>query len=500
MKCVHANVFFSLLFAFSSATGFAASAKKPPTHSPANPAPPAKMTRPLQYVMVGFDGGLNLQQWQKMRNFASAMKKNKKPLNFTYFVSGVYFLSDNNRHLYTPPKHSIGYSMIGFGEDKSQLIANRVDQLNAAFTDGQEIASHANGHFDAQADKWTADDWTSEFKQYNDLLFGAFFNNQVEPNATNKYPHGFAFDAKEIVGFRAPFLGVTPELFPTLKAFGYSYDTSTTGEATDWPRKDVNGIWKFAVPMIPVAGTGKKIVNMDYNFYYTQSKAVDDLVNREVYRKQMVDSYLNYFNNNYYGHRAPVYLGHHFALYNGGAYWDALQDFTKTVCGRPEVKCISYKQYEAWIDTLSEETLKTYRAGNFDVMPRPKQLAYQPAPSLNVDLQVLKNGENLEIIPSGADYSEELMKLVVKINGKIVPRELLSLPILRQHYPVGTQLEISASLIKKNNLEVQRATHLLKDLGTAREQFVQEPLEARLLLGDLPEAHEWHAGAAPAEH
>ncbi len=493
MKRARSKIFLSLALAFSSSMGVAGPLAKPPAKPPAKPAPPAKLARPAQYVMVGFDGGLNVEQWQKMRDFASSMKKAKKPLNFTYFVSGVYFLSDNNRHMYIPPKHSVGYSMIGFAEDKAQFIANRVDEMNAAIKDGQEVASHANGHFDAEADKWTLDDWNSEFKQYDDLLFGAFFNNKAQPNPTNKYPHGYAFDKKEIVGFRAPYLGVTPDLFTALKTFGYTYDVSTTGETTDWPKKDpVTGIWKFAVPMIPVAGTGKKIVNMDYNFYFAQSKAADDLANREAYRKQMVDSYLNYFNGNYYGHRAPVYIGHHFALYNGGAYWDALQDFTKAVCGLPEVKCINYKQYATWVESLKEDTLKAYRAGEFDVMPRPKQLAYEPPAALDVSLALVQNGEKLEIVTGGADYTEELMKLVVKINGKTTPTKALTMPLLRQSFPAGSDVEVSISLLNKKGLEIQRDTHVIKGLGTTQEQFVTTPLEARMLLGDLPEAHEWH--------
>ncbi|MDG0815196.1 polysaccharide deacetylase family protein [Bdellovibrio svalbardensis] len=456
---------------------------------------PAKtpVARPAQYVMVGFDGGLNLEQWQKIRDFSNSMRMTKKPLSLTYFVSGVYLLSDDNKHTYAPPKHSSGYSMIGFGEDNVQAISNRVDQMNNSIQEGQEIASHANGHFDAEADKWNLSDWSAELKQFNDLLFGAFFNNKAQPNPDNKYLHGYAFDAKEIVGFRAPYLGVTPDLFPALKAYGYTYDASTTGEATNWPRKDANGLWKFSVPVISVAGTGKKILSMDYNFYVAQSKAQEDLLNREAHRKQMVDSYLNYFNANYYGNRAPVYIGHHFALYNGGAYWDALQDFTKAVCGLPEVKCINYKQYATWVSSLNEETLAAYRAGDFEAMPRPKQLRYEPPRPLDVRLQILKRGEKIEIIASGSDYREELMKLILKINGKVIPLRSLTLPLLRHHFPVGTELEISATLLNKKGSEIQRATHVLKGLGTPQEQFIKIPLEERLLLGDLPEAHEWES-------
>lgn len=486
---MHSLINFSLALSMAFTTALPAYAGKPPVPN----KPPAKLQRPPQYVMIGFDGGLNLTQWSAMRSFVTSMKKVKKPVNFTYFVSGVYFLSDNNRHMYSPPKHTQGYSMIGFGEDKPQSIADRVDMMNAVYKDGQEIASHANGHFDASEDKWDANDWSAEFKQYDDLLFGAFFNNKIQPNVTNKYPKGYAFDSKEIIGFRAPYLGTTPDLYPTLKAYGFKYDVSSTGEPQFWPRKDEYGIWRFLVPSIEIAGTGKKVLSMDYNFYVAQSKGADDLANREAYRKQMVDSYMNYFNNNYYGHRAPVFIGHHFNLYNGGAYWDALQDFTKNVCGQPEVKCINYKQYAAWIESLKPETLLAYRNGQFDQLARPKGLEYETARPLDVQVRLEKIGDQLEITASGADYSSERMNLVVMVNDQAVPlKTSLSLGLLRHQFPVGSTLKISASLRNAKRMEIQSDTHLIKNLGTSAEEFVQTPLETRLILGDLPEAHEWH--------
>lgn len=469
-------IFFSIL----AAGHFAAS--EPLTNMP---------PRPLQFVVTGFDGGLNLSQWQKMRDFIHDMRLAKKPINFTYFVSGVYFLSDNNRHLYSPPKHSNGYSMIGFGEDNTKDIANRVDMMNAAFNEGQEIASHANGHFDAESDKWNLEDWCAELKQYGELLFGAFFNNKMSPNKTNNYLHGYAFDMKEVIGFRAPYLGTTRDLFPALKTFGYSYDASTTGDPTDWPQKDSNGLWRFAVPIITIAGTGKRIVNMDYNFYFAQSNANDDLVHREVYRKQMRDSYLNYFHDNYYGNRAPLFLGHHFANYQGGAYWDALKDFTQTICGLPEVRCVSYKQYLTWLESLPADTFSAYRHGHFKTLPRPTTLTYQPAPPLDIKMKLIQNGDHLRIIPSGADFSEEQMKLVLKLNGR---RQWIGqsvyLPSLRKEFPEGANVEISASIINQRGVELYRASHLLKNIGTSDEKFIATPQEERAILGDLPEAHE----------
>ncbi|QDK39270.1 hypothetical protein [Bdellovibrio sp. NC01] len=463
------NISLGVAFALSTSTStsaWAATAKPP--------SKPTKVQRPSQYVVISFDGGLNLDQWKAMRGFVATMKKAKKPVNFTYFVSGVYFLSHNNRMVYAPPKHTQGYSLIGFAEDNPKVIADRVDQLNGAFKEGQEIASKGNGHFDAGQDGWNAEDWASELKQYDDLLFGAFYNNKAQPNPTNKFPKGYAFESKDVVGFRAPFMSTTPDLYPSLKAYGYKYDASGTSDDPVWPEKDANGIWKYSTPAVELAGTGKKILNMDYNYFYAQSKAQDDLANRENYRKQMKDSYLNYFNQAYYGNRVPVFIGHHFELYNGGAYWDALQDFTKDVCGKAEVKCISYKQYTEWLSSLKEETLKAYKAGQFDVLPKPKDLGYVPARALNIQLDIAKIGEDLKIITNGSDFQEETMKVLLKVNGKVLPAQHhVNLALIRRHFRAGSNVEISAVVLDRKGLELQRARLVVKSVGTPQEELVK---------------------------
>lgn len=447
---------------------------------------PTRVARPAQYVMVGFDGGLNLQQWQAMRTFAADMNKNKKPVNFTYFFSAVYLLHDSNRNYYAHPKHHVGYSAIGFGDDVKGITA-RLGLLNDSFNDGQEIASHAAGHFDAEAEKWTESDWESEFRQFKDLLFNAYFNNGITP--ANKFPQGYAFAEKDIVGFRAPALGVTPGMWPNLKSFGYKYDVSVPGEMTDWPVKNALGTWQVGVPIIEVAGTGKKIVGMDYNFYVAQTKGKEDPANRETYRKQMYDSYMNFFNSSYYGRRAPVSLGHHFALYNDGAYWLALQDFLKSVCGLPEVKCVSYKNYVSWLDSLTPENLKAYRLGQFEPLPRPRRPSYTPERPLDLNLSLQKSGAKIDVLASGNDLAAG-MKTLVKINGKAFSGQSLSLENLRREFPKGSELEISATVVDSRGNELQRATHRVENLGTSEESYQEKPDEARLLLGDLPEAHE----------
>lgn len=426
-----------------------------------------KVARPPQYIMLGFDGGLDLNQWQATRNFASELTKGNKPLNFTYFIAGVYFLRSTNRHFYAPPKHDIGYSAIGFAKTAPEIY-NRIGMMNDSFAEGHEIASKGNGHFNGQAERWSVEDWTSEFKQFNDFVFGAYFNNGLTPNT--KYPQGYALSEKDIIGFRAPYLGVNESLWATMKDLNFKYDTSVPGEMTVWPQKNQLGIWKISVPIIEMAGTGKRIIGMDYNFYMAQSKAKEDLANREVYRKQMFDSYMNYFNFNYYGRRAPVNIGHHFTLYNGGAYWSAMQDFAKAVCGLPEVHCVTFKNYVTWLDSLTPELLQSYRTGQFDPMPRPRGHFYSPERALDLMVAVEKVGSQLTVKTSGSDLNAN-MKTVLMINDKKVAATSISLDDLRRKYATGTDLVISASIINDQGRELQSDTHKLAALGTSHETF-----------------------------
>ena len=117
---------------------------------------------------------------------------------------------------------------------------------------------------------------------------------------------------------------------------------------------------------------------MDYNFYYADSAGVAKPENKELYKKQMLDTYMKYFQDNYFGNRAPVHIGHHFSKWNGGAYWEAMQAFTTRVCGLPEVKCVTYGELVKFMEAHSADRA-TYQAGSFAPLPRPPGVS-QPAP------------------------------------------------------------------------------------------------------------------------
>ncbi len=357
-------------------------------------------SRPPQFVILAFDGSKSLGMWSETIDFASeARKKLKQDLKFTYFISGVYFLANEYRNHYEEPTHGSGSSAIGFGGSKDDVVS-RVRKINMATDDAHEIASHANGHYDGTA--WSEDNWNSEFDQFTDLVFNFSINNVLE-----------VFDAikiksEQILGFRAPLLGTNKELWTAQQSHGILYDTSLINKMDYWPRKNSHGIWNFPLASVVIAGSGKKTISMDYNFYYAQSQAAEadeDLL--PGYQQEMYDTYMNYFLNNYNGNRAPLNIGHHFSKWNKGIYWQALKDFAMDVCGLPEVRCVTYTELMDYMNGLKDETIDAYQAGQFE-----KALAYVPE---NIPASPLSVSMNWQVTSSN--------KLFLRVEGP--DREIL---------------------------------------------------------------------------
>ena len=234
----------------------------------------AKVARPPQHILISFDGSKSHSFWEASRSFA-----NENPVKFTYFISGVYFLKSSTKSKYDPPRHNVGASAIGFGEDNDAISA-RLDHIEAAYQEGHEIGSHANGHFDGSA--WSHDDWMSEHSQFDQLVFNAGENNGfVAPT--------LSFDNTAVVGFRAPQLGRGAGLYSAMAQHGLKYDTSRVRGMSYWPEK-LDGVWDFPLASLKIAGTNKNTLSMDYNFYVAQSGGESDTANKDTYRQQMLDT------------------------------------------------------------------------------------------------------------------------------------------------------------------------------------------------------------------
>ena len=304
---------------------------------------------------MAFDNCTELERWRDLSEFAADMNRDGDRVRFTFFVSGINLIADASRTIYEGPRHRRGYSSINFGGAPDDVHA-RVDFMNALHRDGHEIASHAVGHFNGAF--WSAAEWARELRSFSDVLDSVAANNGLPESAR------LAFAPRRVVGFRAPYLATSPGLFAALKAGGFRYDASRVSPATAWP-EEIDGLWRFNLAPLKINGSGRKALSMDYNFFVSQSRAAADPHRQELFREQMVATYLDYFKTNYAGNRAPLHIGHHFTGYQGGVYHEALKTFARTVCGLPEVRCTTYEKLADFMDRLRPETLAAYRQGAF---------------------------------------------------------------------------------------------------------------------------------------
>jgi peptidoglycan/xylan/chitin deacetylase (PgdA/CDA1 family) len=321
--------------------------------------------RPPQYVAIAFDNCTELERWKEWSDFAAGMNRDGDRVHFTFFVSGVNFIADSNKSLYEAPHERRGSSRINFGGTLDD-VRSRILFINELHARGHEIASHAVGHFDGR--RWSAADWKREFDAFDQAFSNVATNNGL-PTDT-----GFDFQIGEVAGFRAPYLATSNGLYAVMNAGRFRYHTNGGVEADAWPVRE-GKLWRFSLASIRIAGLRRKILSMDYNFLIAQSMGLDNPKLRDHYRAQMLQTYLDYFKDNYTGNRAPLHIGHHFNDYQRGAYREALKTFARSVCGLPEVRCVSYKMLADMLDQQSPETLAAWQKGDF---PRAEMPVISP--------------------------------------------------------------------------------------------------------------------------
>jgi hypothetical protein len=448
--------------------------------------------RPPQIVEFAFDGSLTIPFWQKSRDFAKDVERvTGKPFHFTYFISGVYFLTHANKFHYVNPHTKVTASDIGFGGDANDLLA-RIAQVNASIADGDAIGSHANGHFDGS--KWSFSDWNDEFNAFVSLLDNTYFTNKLLP--TGNQPAQMNIKGDTIKGFRAPYLGRDQAMYDVLAAHHFRYDTSKTSATSYWPQKSAGGVWNFPLGEVRIAGTAKKTLSMDYNFFYSQSNAVPDPnpEHLKVFEKQMYDTYMQYFASNYNGNRAPVHIGHHFLMMNHGIYWQAMQEFARTVCGVPEVKCINYDELANFMDGLTPATLTDYQRANFPKGPSYVLPADMPKP-LEINFTVAEHEDHMHLSASGADASQIAIDGTTvhwEVNGDPVGTESNRLAFTDIAPLMTNGSAVLSAVSSKDGKEILRVTHRIKaDPNNSQKIMLDsEDLEGYPTKGDLSEAHE----------
>lgn len=303
-----------------------------------------------QFVLLAFDGSRSLAMWRATRNFAKEMNEKNKPLHFTYFINAVYLLDPDFHDRFTSPGQKSGVSNIGFATGEQDVL-DRVAEINAAYKEGHEIGSHNAGHF--PGGNWTLEEWRSQFDLFDDIVGNT---QKMRPEYKLEVP------ISEIVGFRAPDLSTNAYMYEVLKENNFLYDASKTASHHGFPYKDAYGLWQLPLPAISIGPANKKgyrsqILAMDYNLFIRHTKGIDKakkgtILWNTIYGETM-DAFNNYFESSYRGKRTPVYFASHFSLWNDGVYWQSMQDFAQSVCGKEQVYCITYKDLAIWMEAKS---------------------------------------------------------------------------------------------------------------------------------------------------
>lgn len=298
----------------------------------ADPPTTSEPALPKQAVIISFDSARDIGQWERSRALAK-----RTGAHFTYFLSCVYLLSKDTARQYKAPHKAAGKSNIGFAPSK-QDVAARLEQIRLAASEGHDIGSHACGHFDGKG--WSKADWLAEFGEVRRILENAYALNGISPEPDDWR----AFAEKAIVGFRAPYLSTGKALYQALPEAGFVYDASGVSRGPALPAT-IDGITRFALPLVPEGPKGKPVIAMDYNLYARHSGAKEQPADAKMFEDRAYAAFRAAFDAQYAGRRIPLEIGFHFTLMNGGAYWNALERFAGEVCVKADVECISYRDY-----------------------------------------------------------------------------------------------------------------------------------------------------------
>jgi hypothetical protein len=486
---------------------------------------PSSVERPPQFVLLAFDGSSSLDMWRETVAFAETVKTSginhqEQNIGFSYFINPVYYTERAYKSIYKTPAVGTATSCIGWAAPAGSVL-NRVIATNNAFARGHEIASHANSHCSANGTggssdplsgkTWTEENWTDEFTQFNNLLFNVIANNRITP------PKDFVlkFTPDDIKGFRAPALAVTQGLWPTLKKFNFKYDTSKINKPSYWPQKEAWGGWNIPLANIKIAGSTRNTLSMDYNWFVfhtgavsltTEAKCANDpdfrgskwckqgiYLTPEKYaqlKDQMVDSYKYYFKKNYYGGRAPVQIGHHFSKWNGGAYWEGMKEFIQFVCAKPEVKCVTMKDYVAWLENLTPSQLSSYRNANFDKLVDDNTIKEISAP-IFADVR-LDTGDGAFEVMTGTEASKLKsmgFKRQLQVNFKPVAGNKITNSQLTALVGKGETAYVRASIVNKSGREVNWETYKVTDVGTDNQKVSDNSIEDNAVRPETADAH-----------
>ena len=318
--------------------------------------PLAKGAKPPQFVVVSFDGACKDELF---KHYLALAERNNA--HFVYNLSGLCLIPDAKRFSYKPPLKPAGTSAIGFAE--ATYVPDRIRNMTTAYLRGDEIASHALGHFCGAGGvgDWSKSDWQSEFDQFDNFLDN--WRDYQDPKLVADVP-ALPFNSSVIKGIRTPCLeGQRSNMWPVWKKAGFTYDASQSGQL-EWPEKNSYGIWELPLQTIKIAGFRDNL-SMDYNLMCAQNDCSKEAsrAKADKIRASTLKSYNDALRAVCQGNRAPFFIGNHFNTWVKSAYLNSLTDFVdgaKEVC--PDVQFVTNVDLVKWLDAQTPATLKALRA------------------------------------------------------------------------------------------------------------------------------------------
>jgi hypothetical protein len=309
--------------------------------------------KPPQFVTISFDGSCSLDIMRHYLDTAAQVDA-----YFTFFVSGLCLLPQDQRFLYQTPGREAGSSAIGFA-DNSQEVVSRIANYREAYLRGHEIGTHFLGHWcepnDGAVNSWGPQQWRSEFAQ--DI---GFMDNWAANNGVTS-PDPLPFNHSVMQGARTPCLeGQRDVMYPIFVENGFTYDASNPG-VLQWPVKNSYGLWDFPLQTMKVVGYDRSNLSMDYNFLCAQNNCQQqaDQATCDRIEKSTYDSLMAVTDALYNGNRAPFFFGNHFNSWVCGAYQKALTRYVLDASAKyPELKFVSNAQLVAWLEAQDPAVLQ----------------------------------------------------------------------------------------------------------------------------------------------
>jgi hypothetical protein len=303
--------------------------------------PPASLVTRPQFLLVGVDTTpLNPARGteEMLGNINAGRAEGEAPRTFTLFIGTGGMTFDPDRHRLPAADEPLrgvlprNAYVFHYAESRHDVEVT-VENIRRLAERGVEIGAHTVRHLHGRA--FSRERWDFELTDHARILD--------------------LLGLARPVGFRAPFLETSDDLYDSLGAHGYTYDCSATQNARRWPtRHGEDGIWIFGVPTVHIPGREGPVLLYDLNLdARLHAAAVDAGVHGEpAIRAWMDDTFervaFTELMNRYRSSRAPFLVSGH------GGFQRPIARLMRRVCGMPDMRCSTFREATAFMDAHPE--------------------------------------------------------------------------------------------------------------------------------------------------